>query len=411
MTETLSLKRMACVACTKAKRRCSKQTPACRRCIEKKAVCRYPARRRTLPYHLVFSQDGAVTTIPTHERDQEALQDRISGFDGQRLQGNTVATQRPTNTSYAHLLKSPWFLCPPSWEIDHSDDLTSQINFSDAALTYYIDKLQSWLKQWTAEGCCPFIHSSLYQAHLPDCIQDVFTTLAAYQSRTPATEKMVLRIVEQRANRLVEGHTPMPDELGVIMLDPAAHLARTQALLIYKIIRLFDGDIRARAQAEAHIDILSQWARQLWQSAQLAVSLGQTKGAPDQDADGLVRLQLRAGENLASIWRAWGFAESIRRTYLTATLTEAVFQTLKQGWAPCPGGITFTASKGMWDAPHPQAWLDEFPLGGVITIQCIEGYRLFGEALPSDVDEFTHATLIVSYGLERFEEWSTKREG
>ncbi|KAK9326961.1 hypothetical protein V1520DRAFT_376218 [Lipomyces starkeyi] len=374
MSESAPQKRNACVACTKAKRRCSKQTPACRRCVEKSIVCRYPAPRITPAYDLVFTEDGVASVVPVP---------------------NSPAAQRLT----ADIVKNPWFLSPSSWTIDYTaGPLKAQISFTDESLAHFINQLKSWLRQWTSEGRCPFIHANLWKVQLPDCVQDSFTALTAYQSKAKATEKMVLRIIEQRVNRLVEEQNNLAADLGVIMLDPATHLARTQALLIYKIIRLYDKDIRARAQAENHIDILSLWARQLWQSAGLTVSLDQAKGPLDHDSEGLVTMQLRTDGTLASTWQAWTFAESVRRTYLAATLTEAVVG----AWAPCPGGITFTGGKGLWDASTPYAWLNSIRENRVVSIRCIDGERLYSEAIPSDVDEFTDATLIVSYGLEGF---------
>lgn len=209
---------------------------------------------------------------------------------------------------------------------------------------------------------------------------------------------MVMRIVENRANNLVGGYTASANEdFGVVMLDSACHLARTQALLIYKIIRLFDGDIRARAQAEKHIDTLSLWARQMWQSANLALSSDHAEGPGDT--------QLRTDGTITSTWQAWIFSESIRRTYLAATLTEAVYLTLKQSWAPCPGGIVFSGGAGLWEAPSPTSWFNHYQQNLVNSVRCIDGDKLFTIAKPSDVDEFCHATLIVSYGLERFDRW------
>ncbi|ETS01117.1 hypothetical protein M419DRAFT_81339 [Trichoderma reesei RUT C-30] len=395
MTDAAPPKRLACIACTRAKRKCSKQTPSCRRCADKKLVCRYPAPRVAPPYDLVFSQDGAVSVIPV----PPGASDR-----------HPLPTP-PSQIAATDSLQNPWFLSPSSWDIDHKHGpVPSQISFSDEALTWFIDQLHVWLRQWTTEGHCPFIHRQLWKIHLPDHIQDAFASLAAYHSKTPATERTVLRIIETRVNNLVDTqHASGVGDFGVIMLDPACHLARTQALLIYKIIRLFDGDIRARAQAEKNIDTLALWARQLWQSAGLALSSSSHKEPVDRVSSGPVDTQLRTDGTLTSTWQAWIFSESIRRTYMAATLTEAVYLTLKQGWAPCPGGIVFSGGAGLWDATSPVAWMKHYQENAVNGIRCIEGDQLFSSARVADVDEFCQATMIVSYGLERFERWRTEK--
>lgn len=407
MSGFLPQKRLACIPCTKAKRGCSKQTPSCRRCLEKNVTCRYPAPRITPPYDLVFAENGAVSTIPASTSERSLLPSPPSHVGEEQQQQQQIHAQsRPPVTAEA--LQNPWFLSPPSWTIDHNTGaIPSQITFIDEALTYFIGQLHSWLKQWTDEGHCPFIHPQLWKIQLPDCIQDAFASLAAYHSKTPATERMIMRIIENRVNNLVGGQSAGADgDFGVIMLDPACHLARTQALLIYKIIRLFDGDIRARAQAEKHIDTLSLWARQLWQSANLALSSDQADATADRgNSNGPVDTQLRTDGSITSTWQSWIFSESIRRTYLAATLTEAVYLTLKQSWAPCPGGIIFSGGAGLWEASSAFAWFNQYQDNIVNSVRCIDGNQLFTNAKPSDVDEFCHATLIVSYGLERFDRW------
>lgn len=408
MTDSAPPKRLACIPCTRAKRKCSKQAPSCHRCSEKKVVCRYPAPRVAPPYDLVFAQDGAVSIIPA-PLDMNPLPTPPSQIGEQEQEQQLIpVSHRSAAPATADPLQNPWFLSPSSWTIDHhTGSISSQIYFSDEALTYFIGQLHSWLKQWTAEGHCPFIHPQLWRTHLPESIQDVFTSLAAYHSKTPATEKIVLRIIETRVNNLVEGYNAgNAGDFGVVMLDTACHLARTQALLIYKIIRLFDGDIRARAQAEKNIDTIALWARQLWQSASLALSSSHQKESLDR---GPVDTQLQTDGSFTSTWQAWIFSESIRRTYLTATLAEAVYMTLKQGWAPCPGGIIFSAGAGLWDAPSPYSWRKQYQENLVHTIRCIDGEQVFSSAKTTDVDEFAHAILIVSYGLERFERWRNEK--
>ncbi|KAH6609615.1 hypothetical protein Trco_002961 [Trichoderma cornu-damae] len=413
MSDSAPQRRWACIPCTKAKRKCSKQTPSCRRCLEKKAVCRYPAPRITPPYDLVFSQDGAVSVIPTPLSDDgnpllPAPPSQVGGQ--QQIQQHQQIHAGPSHPAAGTLL-NPWFLSPASWTIDHkTEPLSSHICFVDETLTYFIDKLHLWLKQWTSKGHCPFIHPQLWRVHLPDCIQDAFTSLAAYHSKTPATERTVLRIVENRVNSLVEGqNASSAGDFGFVMLDPAYHLARTQALLIYKVICLFNGDVRARAQAEKHIDTLDLWAQQMWQSASLALSSDHDKAPLDRVSNGPVDTQLRTDGSLTSTWQAWIFSESIRRTYLTATLTEAVYLTLKQGWAPCPGNIMFSGGEGLWEAPSPISWMTCLQENLINTIRGVDAEQLFSHAKTSDVDEFCHAILIAKYGLERYDRWLNEK--
>lgn len=414
MPPTPSAKRAACVACTRAKRKCTKEAPECSRCADRGIPCRYPAPRVTPPYELIFSKDGAVSKINTTVRESN-----------HSAEDDTPSQTQPTNPKRCPTDGSrPWFLSPASWTVEHPYTLPQRLSFSEESLDYYINQLRIWLKTWTSEGHCPLFHGRLHVGNeLPDNVQDAYTALAAYQNKTEHTGALVMRIVNRRAQKLVEDQPPVVDDLDVLLHDTATHLARTQSLLIYKVIQLFDGDIRSRDQAEGHIDILGMWARQLWQSAildvssdnSLALSQQETELAGNRLGDAVspsdsIDKQLRTDGSITATWKAWLFAESIRRTYLAATLTEAVYRMIRQGWAPCPGGITFTGGKGLWNAQSPHAWLTEGRSISLSRIRCLDGERLFSESMPSEVDEFTHVVLVVSYGLDRFQQWAAEKE-
>lgn len=396
-------KRLACTHCTKTKRKCNKQKPACQRCVDKGFVCRYPAPRIAPPYDLVFSEDGTYTALrnddaPSHSGDIHTV-----------VESAPLVLSGEDDSALAHQLQEPWFLSPSSWRIDHKGILNAEIYFADDTLTWFIDKVRGWLDHWTSHGSTPFIHAALYRTDLPEPIQDAFAALCAYQSKSPATERVVLYIVERHAERLLEQQSLYTGDMTVVMLDTAVHLARTQALLVYCIIGLFDGDIRARSRAEQQIATLTTWAKQLWQSAGLAVAADAAQGlSATHDSQDLPNISLRADGTVLSVWQAWCFSESVRRTYVTATLVTAAFLTLKQGWAPCPGGITFTPGEGLWAATSAFSWWRQVSKSRVGPLQCVNARELFASNAPSDVDDFTHAVMAVSFGLDEFNHWQDK---
>ncbi|KAJ9603719.1 hypothetical protein H2200_011905 [Cladophialophora chaetospira] len=429
-------KRMTCVACTKAKRKCDKGVPECRRCIVKGQKCRYPAPRIKPAYDIIYAEDGAATmavsteAISASSASTELLALSQTAHSREELP-NIDQDHRPTCSG---LLSDPWFLAPSSWIIDHKLSGTpGTITFGEEALFHFIEQLLAWLKQWTADGHCPLFHRRLYNSDLPPCVAQAYSALVAYQNRTPATERLVMRLIERHVNQLLQDHQleQTQDGLGAILYGTSDHLARTQALLVYKIIRLFDGDIRSRAEAESHISTLALWAGEMWQSAAVDASVFETAAeailspvgvdwehepeyietaAAVATPTGGCRKQLHAtAGDLTSTWEAWVFAESIRRTFLIATLIEAVYLTLKQGWGPCRGGIIFSGGAGLWDAPWPSSWVERTRKNKVFRVRCTEARKLFGEARPSDVDEFSRLILIVSFGLERFEQWSVEQ--
>lgn len=286
---------------------------------------------------------------------------------------------------------------------------------------------------------------------MPDCVQDAFTALTAYYAVTPTTKLATMRMINNRANKLVDSQSQpylAPDTSDFansapsIALDTLTHVSRTQALFIYQMIRLFDGDIRSRAQAEEHRDVLNAWACQMFASARLDCSgvallsredggcsnvpsvgnsASQTNSLP---VNGVVTTLSRAvASDPLSLWRAWILAESVRRTYLMATFMQSVYHNIKHGWSVCPGGAAFTARAGLWDATTAWTWYRETrrkasKLGtnmsvskSLLLLESLDAWGILQENEPGDVDEFTIAVLQIAYGLDLVENWIVEKGG
>lgn len=71
---------------------------------------------------------------------------------------------------------------------------------------------------------------------------------ALYMAKTPQNNHIIQRSIETRAQELADA--PLPD-------DPLEMLARAQALLLYLIIRVLDGDQRPRV-SETIMAVLKQ---------------------------------------------------------------------------------------------------------------------------------------------------------
>lgn len=388
-------KRMACVACTKAKRKCGKEEPACARCMAKNQDCTYPIRGLMLPPSAVAAEDEGVPSIPAERRwtfspPSQSIPPQVS-------------------TALTVNLARPWFLAQSSWA-KRAIDMTGVTSFRRDDLFYFTDEIQKWPRKWTSEASCPFIHCQLYGPDLPECLQDAYTAAAAYGSTTSDAKTTVLCILEHRSGNLLheqELSLNSPEEAGI--LDTATRLARTQALLVYEIIRLFDGDIGSRHDAECHLPTLVSWAESLRQSAELDIGTGDTEPPLayfDTGADNWTRGYLRTDGRLSTTWRAWVFSESIRRTWYAVMLTQSVYSMLKQEWPGCHGSIPFMGGKGVWDAPTPYTWLEALQTDSVSVVRSLTDPRLLTEVPSSDVDDLTQAVLISVYGLERIERWT-----
>lgn len=92
---------------------------------------------------------------------------------------------------------------------------------------------------------------------MPACILSCFTTSVQYANRTPANAAIVLRALQQSVGELLSL------ESGGFVTTPTEKLAKTQALFLYQVIRLFDGDIALRVQAERDMALLEAWVGDL----------------------------------------------------------------------------------------------------------------------------------------------------
>ena len=101
------------------------------------------------------------------------------------------------------------------------------------------------------------MHRHLYKDHTPPCILSCFSTNVLYTNRTPTNMAMVMRALRLHMLELVETET------GRTAATSAEKLARTQALFLYQIICLFDGDVTLRAQGEKEMPLLLSWLSEL----------------------------------------------------------------------------------------------------------------------------------------------------
>lgn len=332
----------------------------------------------------------------------------------------------------------PWYLAPDSWDFDHLDASNYDEPFCSDVQNSFIKEFQGWLATWVGTGACPFIHNRTYKHQSPRCVQDAYTILSTYQNRTPENKAIIMTLVEERIKQLLDDQpTPISgaeDGSSFLNLTPFEHLARVHALLVYQAIGLYDGDIRLRHVAETQVPTLNAWLRQLIKSAQSAAMEGPEKFVysllfpsnqtqrgpvlshsmtrPDFDVEAMTNISadsILGPEDIA--WYAWLFAETIRRTWLVACTIQTIYLALQVGWAPCPGGMPFTARDGLFSAGSACAWASK--CGGygkddweetdfVRRGQCS---HIFEKRSPEEVDEFASHTLEMTFGLERVERW------
>ncbi|KAL1859004.1 hypothetical protein VTK73DRAFT_7708 [Phialemonium thermophilum] len=413
-------RRKACLACTRAKRQCTKATPVCRRCADKGLICQYPFVKqvsaaiepgpagRPIELESVHATGGG-----TPVAWQETPESQLNEVDYLDLSPDTLLVpELGPEVLQQELLKPPsdpndrWFLSPESFVESHIVLDPNDVGpVDESELRRYTEDVQAWLRQWAAEGHCPLIHRQLYRAGpMPHTIRGAYTALATYyHAKTARNQDVIRRIIDDNAAQLVDDEQQADGSTGTMPprpRDTMAHLARTQALLAYQVVRFFDGDIRMRAEAEKHIPVLHSWADELLRAA-----------ASDLNCEGghgttaLNMSILTASSDPESIsWRLWIVAECVRRTWLTAGILQGVYLTMRQGWAGCPGGLCYTARKGVWDADTAFAWSRACRSRSPLFVPSMCTSHLLTVARPCEVDEFASAMLL-THDPEKLKRW------
>lgn len=217
-------------------------------------------------------------------------------------------------------------------------------------------------------------------------------------SKNRCNAPVVLRSIHARTNELMAQPEPT---------TPLESLARTQALLLYHIIRVFDCDIATRASAERTQSALEDSAMALLAHVNFDV------GAQLPPSTELPLHPLAATR---AFWRDWVFQESGRRTLIfTFFLLQAHRVLSGQPVSSCDGRLgmchSFTLSAPLWHARSPvefaRAWSETSHL---VVVNASLG-KVMGEARAHHVDLFGKIVLTSIVGVDEAEGWFASRGG
>jgi hypothetical protein len=191
---------------------------------------------------------------------------------------------------------------------------------NEEQILFMVSKLQSFVPTLAFTGANAFVHSALYKSHQPAAFQDSISLSALYLAKT----KQNAPILTNSINEKINGLTASADSWSL-----QQHLAAVQALIVYQIIRLFDGDLGQAAAAARQNRLLELWTAQLWKRS-FAEPIA-----------------------FAKPWEAWVFYESLRRTVMISVF-------LRGGWAalmqdglcdqvPVLARLPLSKGDGFWD--------------------------------------------------------------
>jgi hypothetical protein len=404
MSQAIGVK--ACSNCASAKRKCGKEKGGCLRCKSRRLQCHYPAKQ---PSNFVPYEDEApAVESSVVSFNNTYIHSSYPDLGEQRHRIHKTLFDWGPPRVFAPVYKNQtnwWFASPDTWSLDCWERGRPQVSFSTAGFNRILAEMHRWLAQWVNNGSNPFIHEELYKYRFPRCIQDAYTTLTCYLHKSPADEVKINRIIEERAKELVEQEAIYKESWidDSNTFDSLEQLARAQALLIYQLIGLHDGNIRLRYLAEMHIPVLNQCIQRLVDQAHGGICYGKTITLPPiEEANDVETIQHKE-DNL--FWHSWIVAESIRRTWLITAGIQGTYLALQRSSSCCIGGQRFTARQGFWEAPSAEIFEKRCSKVYSGFIRLTQADQLFLNISPKEISPFAKVVLECTYGIDQMKNW------
>jgi hypothetical protein len=197
-------------------------------------------------------------------------------------------------------------------------------------IDFCISQFKAFIPQLVQQNRSPFIHRDSYQRMPPTVYQDLLGISAMYCQKSFQNQSIIFSMLDSRISSLIESSKSSS-------WSTKGYLVGVQALIIYQIIRLFDGDVRQRANAERHLGILEAWTFQLHSTNNICYN--------DYDTE--------------SPYQRWVFVESTRRTVTMSIMVQAMYSLLKDGFCtsvPLMGTLPVSTDGALWEASEENWW-------------------------------------------------------
>jgi hypothetical protein len=286
------------------------------------------------------------------------------------------------------------FLIPD--HVERNDSPSKSVAAGDIyqeRIVYSVKRIKSYPSLFVRQGHTPFIHSSLFRDTLPQTIQDVLGACALYGEKRETNQPLVFGVISAAADRLLRDYP-------LVGLAAMEQLAAVQGLVLYQIIRLFDGDIRQRADAENALPTLQDWTRQLQGRMQRIGDSSSSADSSDPTSS--------ASSLVTDSWRNWVFAESLRRTVIVSYTVQGLYSFLKNGWEREYRELaksSFYAQKALWVAPSEYYWQTALKEHYALPIQFRSWDLDMTDAKPSDMEDLGILLMVLMKGVDYCSQW------
>lgn len=337
-----------------------------------------------------------------------------------------------------------------SWPVFFNTDSTQNTPISRESMVYCVAQYRTWPSRWVTEFRAPFIHPALYASSstdskepsslssnqvpaLPPVLQEVFAVCAAYAAKNELNSSLVMSLIETKSSALLYSH----DQVHWTAFE---QLAALQALLVFQMMRLFDGDFRQRALGEASEPVLASWTtnlqalvgRSVFDGSDLHMdtfgeraasllgsdysgnpdaNLSLPEGAPSRRSTPTGQLTPAANDAIMSSWQRWLFNETLRRTIITSYMIRGIYTMARQGYSHLGSVVTdmsFTSNSRLWAATTAGRWKRARETADPGWISHMDFSQMLDVADPHNVDEFAVMMAVTYRGKDAVEEWMSR---
>lgn len=416
----------ACASCAASKRRCDLKQPACTRCSQRRTRCRYPEGEHpngnisdifpvqdAQPLAQSFDLDTeplVMDYIITHVPNQvqmscrpELLLPPFVPYD--ILDANLMSSEipmtlgdiLPTSSAISTDLTFDPFSTTNSLILPISDEMMRRRSMLlRTRLKYSIEEYLSAPRRMVYENSTPWSHPLLYRDEMPNCMQDAQACCALYLARNSTNASFVMRTLSTRAAALIVEQLPS---------EPLGLLARTHALLLYSILRMFHSDASTRLSAACDMVALEE----------AAIALFPHISFPDPDSEP-ASLSLFPLDEAQTFWSNWIFQESARRTFLIAFFFLRVYRLIQGDVSlQCDGPTftrhTFTISAQLWGASDVVQFTEAWNQRRRFLVTNVHISEVIAAANPEDIDSYGKMLMTVLMGMDQMKEWMVSRGG
>ncbi|OAL54668.1 hypothetical protein IQ07DRAFT_665001 [Pyrenochaeta sp. DS3sAY3a] len=367
----------SCVACIQTKRKCDRTQPKCQRCMTRGSNCQYLGRQQEVVVRSAVdtAADWQLQALEAEPMDRRLLFSPSSSeniFEFPNHPFNQPIDNQSFVPSIGDLVTQPH---PPTTDPD------AKIY---ARVEYCAARLSLLPHVFSASGQTMFIHRQIFQVYRSPALQQAMSACALYCIRTPTTKPLVHQVLQHNVQHLLATTNPT-------VVSNSDLLAGLQALLLYQLMRLFDGDIRLRTSAEADEPTAILWASVLrTRACALALPLDPILRFPNNPED----------------WHAWLLSESMRRTVVTTFLLRGVYNYLRTGNdSPTAMDLHFTVQESLWNSQSELRW--NRARNEKIELQALVNAwdEVMVLASPTDLEELGVLVMSMLWGLRATQNW------